>query len=205
MEAVAEEAAAWGCGGVAAEAHLRAQNIAEAARYAQEAQFMQEWVQSPGLPLHLPDFFGVRVEGTIELGPLMVDGNADLLFFPETGEIAFFVSPSSIVKIQEGQSAWNFGLGASPTRGIVWGEGKTPEDYAGLAWVQGVHTPPIVIPVGEAAIPIPGIELERAVSNTATAFYLGVTNTPTELFTVYETPSYSHLLFKIELLGGRGK
>jgi len=109
METVAEEAMAWGCSGVAAEAQRRAQDIAEAARYAQEAQFMQEWVPSPGLHLHLPDFFGARVEGTIELGPLMVDINADLLFFPKQANWPSFFPIRLLYSTQADVVGWRRG------------------------------------------------------------------------------------------------
>ena len=59
----------------------------------------------------------------------------------------------------------------------------------------------MLLPVGEAVIPVPGIEFERAMSSTATAFYLGFTNEPTEA-AIYEMPSYSHLLFKFRLWDG---
>ena len=67
---------------------------------------MQEWEPAPGVHLSLPDFFGARVEGTIELGPLMVDVNADLLFFPETGELALFLSNPISFQVQPKQVSW---------------------------------------------------------------------------------------------------
>ena len=161
---------------------------------------MEEWInRSPGLPLYLPDFFGIRVEETLALGPFMIDFNADLLLFLETGEVALFISPPSDVQIRRNPPLWQFGLGGSLTTGIVWGEAQTPEDYSGPSWVQGVHTPPIFLPAGSGMIRIGGVEFERAISNTFSSFYLGITSVPTEPFTVYEMPSYSYLVAKFQL------
>ncbi len=94
-----------------------------------------------------------------------VDFNFDVVYFSRLREIGVFGSPPLL---QTG-----FTEGMSPSGGIVWGEGFSSDEYTGAAFVQGVHTPPFVIPLGEIAIPVPGIELEQASSPGAVVHYLG--------------------------------
>ena len=110
-----------------------------------------------------------------------VDFNFDVVYFSRSREIGVFGSPPLL---QTG-----FTGGMSPSGGILWGEGFSSDEYTGAAFVQGVHTPPFVIPLGEIVIPVPGIELEQASSPGAVVHYLGVAPGPE--VGVYEEPSYT--------------
>ena len=117
-----------------------------------------------------------------------VDFNIDVIYFHRPREIGLFISPP---QVQTGVTG-----GSSLSGGIIWGVGS-PDGYAGAAFVQGMHTPPFVIPVGEIVIPVPGTEFERGVSSGATTCYLGVAFGLEA--GVYEEPSFAVRLWYIVL------
>ena len=112
------------------------------------------------------DFVGVRIEGSIGWIMQGLDINFDLIYFIHNNELVLFTTPPSI---QEGVTG-----GAALSGGLLWGNGRTSSDYTGVSFIQGMHTPPMLIPLGEIVVPVPGVELERSSSTTSSSVYFGI-------------------------------